>query len=182
MLRDSVLKTLTFLPPRVRARLGRRLYDAVRYRDGRRSRSIRNLALSMQGSRLGREVRIGRDVTVNDAAGLAMGNGVSIQERCYLSATGGITIGDEVSMGQGTSIVSSTHPFDTSPIRRNPIAKAAVVIGSDVWIGMGASILGGVTIGDHVVVGAMSLVNKDIPSGVVVAGIPARQIKRIRDA
>jgi acetyltransferase-like isoleucine patch superfamily enzyme len=67
------------------------------------------------------------------------------------------------------------------PIRKQGIYKRDVEVGSNVWIGYGACVLRGVTVGDNAIVGTNSVVTRDVPANAVVAGIPARVI-RMRDA
>lgn len=91
-----------------------------------------------------------------------------------------VNIGDNAFIGPNVSIYTACHPLDAET--RNTAVEWAepVTIGNNVWIGGSATILPGVTIGDNVVVGAGSVVTKDIPSDVVVAGNPARIIKRMK--
>lgn len=89
-----------------------------------------------------------------------------------------ISIGDNVFITAGVTFV--THDGGTLVLRRDdPTLEwtAPISIGNDVYIGVGSLLLPGVTIGDRVVVGARSVVTKDVPSGNVVAGNPARIIK-----
>lgn len=90
-----------------------------------------------------------------------------------------VTIGDNVLLAPGVLISTATHPVD--PVERATGVESAlsIVIGNDVWIGMGAKILPGVTIGNNVVVAAGAVVNKDIPDNSIVAGVPAKVIKTI---
>lgn len=90
-----------------------------------------------------------------------------------------VTIGDDCFIGPNVSIYTACH--STDPVERNSRREWAepVAIGNNVWIGGGAIILPGVNIGDNVTVGAGSVVTNDVPSNVVVAGNPARIIKRI---
>ena len=90
-----------------------------------------------------------------------------------------VEIGDNVFIGPNVSIYTACHPLD--PEARNTGVEWAepVTIGNSVWIGGSAVILPGVTIGDNSVVGAGAVVTRDVPSGVVVAGNPARIIKHI---
>lgn len=90
-----------------------------------------------------------------------------------------VIIGDDCFIGPNVGIYTACH--STDPVERNSRCEWAlpVTIGNNVWIGGSVTILAGVTIGDNVTVGAGSVVIKDIPSGVVVAGNPARVIKKL---
>ncbi|MBD5387188.1 sugar O-acetyltransferase [bacterium] len=90
-----------------------------------------------------------------------------------------VRIGDNVFIGPNVSIYTACHPLDAET--RNKIVEWAepVTIGNSVWIGGSTTILPGVTIGDNVVIGAGSVVTKDIPSNVVAVGNPAKVIKRL---
>lgn len=73
--------------------------------------------------------------------------------------------------------VNHGHAMQGMPMRQQPVEAAPVVIGQDVWIGMGAILLPGVTIGDGAIVGAGAVVTTDVPAGSVVSGVPARLVK-----
>lgn len=90
-----------------------------------------------------------------------------------------VRIGDNAFIGPNVSIYTACHPLDAE--NRNKMLEWAepVTIGNNVWIGGSATILPGVSIGDNTVIGAGSVVTKDIPSNVVAAGNPARIIKNI---
>jgi len=90
-----------------------------------------------------------------------------------------VTIGDDCFVGPNVGIYTACH--STDPVERNSRKEWAlpVTIGNNVWIGGSVTILAGVTIGDNVTIGAGSVVVKDVPSGVVVAGNPARIIKKL---
>ena len=87
---------------------------------------------------------------------------------------GRVTIGAHTVISQGTCLCAGTHDH-TDPTL--PLQTPPIHIGAGVWIGAQAFICPGVTIGDNSVVGARSVVTRDVPAGVIVAGNPARVIK-----
>lgn len=104
-----------------------------------------------------------------------IGKNVIVMNGCLMMAAGGINIGDETQIAANVQLISNNHDLED----RNVITCKPVNIGKRVWIGAGATILPGVTIGDNSVVGAGSVVTKDIPADTIVAGNPARFIKKI---
>jgi acetyltransferase-like isoleucine patch superfamily enzyme len=132
----------------------------------------------------GDNVMIGPDVEIRGWRDLSLGENVSIHRACYIDANGGITIGDDVSIAHATSFVSFEHTWDDSsvPIKDNPSRFAPIRVDDDVWIGCGCRILAGVHIGSRSIVAAGAVVVRDIPSGHVVGGVPARVIKQIQPA
>lgn len=93
-----------------------------------------------------------------------------------------VTFGDDVMLAPGVLISTATHPLD--PIKRQKGIETArpIAIGNNVWIGMGAKILEGITIGDNAVIAAGAVVNKNVQANTVVAGVPARVIRVIAPA
>lgn len=104
-----------------------------------------------------------------------IGKNVIVMNGCLMMAAGGITIGDETQIAANVQLISNNHDL----VDRNVITCKPIDIGKRVWIGAGATILPGVTIGDNSVVGAGSVVTKDVPKDSIVAGNPARFIKKI---
>lgn len=92
-----------------------------------------------------------------------------------------IEIGEAVTIGQGVSILDHDHQYQMreDKLQLEGYTTAPVRIGNRVWIGDKCTILKGVTIGDNVVVGAHTLVHKDVPSGVVIGGNPFRILKNL---
>jgi maltose O-acetyltransferase len=100
-----------------------------------------------------------------------------------------VTVGDYALFGPGVHIYTATHPLDYK-LRRPPAedeSKAAlefgkpVSIGNDVWVGGGAIVCPGVTIGDRAIIGAGSVVTRDIPADTFAAGNPCRTIRALAD-
>ena len=106
-----------------------------------------------------------------------MGKNVFINHDCTFLDIGGITIEDDVLIAPKVSLITESHPL--SPAERRALIVKPIVIKRNAWIGAGATILPGVTVGENAVVAAGAVVNKDVPSNTVVAGIPAKKVKDI---
>ena len=110
-----------------------------------------------------------------------IGKGVYINFNCTFLDTSVITIGARTLIGPGCSFFAATHPLD--PFLRNgikgPELGGAITVGEDCWFGGNVTVCPNVTIGRGVTVGAGSVVTKDVPAFHVVAGNPARIIKKI---
>ena len=89
-----------------------------------------------------------------------------------------VTFGDNVFIGPNCGFYAAAHPIDKD-VRKELEFSKPITVGNDVWIGGNVCVLPGVTIGDNVVIGAGSVVTKDIPSNVVAAGNPCRVIRNI---
>jgi acetyltransferase-like isoleucine patch superfamily enzyme len=111
---------------------------------------------------------------------------VSIGDRCLIGKGSGIvghfsiTIGNDVWTGHHVYITDQNHGYEdvSVPISKQSQPERAVIIGDGSWLGHGSIILPGVTIGEHVVIGANSVVTKNIPSFSVAVGSPARVIRQ----
>lgn len=108
---------------------------------------------------------------------IKIGKHVFINACCRFQDQGGIEIGNGVLIGHNTTIATLNHDFN--PAKRQNLIPNPVKIGDNVWIGADCTILPGVTIGDGAIVGAGSVVTKDIPSNTIAVGNPARVIKEI---
>jgi acetyltransferase-like isoleucine patch superfamily enzyme len=113
-------------------------------------------------------------------AGTCLGRNVFINQNCTFYDLGGLDIADDVMIGPGVSIITSGHPIEPSQ-RRSCVVAKPIVIERNVWIAAGATIIGGVTVGENSVVAAGSVVTKDVPPNVLVAGNPARVIRSIAE-
>jgi maltose O-acetyltransferase len=90
-----------------------------------------------------------------------------------------ITIGDDVQMGPYVQLLTPTHPTDAGLRGDKWEAAAPITIGANVWLGGGVIVLPGVTIGENTVVGAGSVVTRNLPANVVAAGNPARVVRTL---
>jgi len=108
---------------------------------------------------------------------ISIGKDVFINHACSFLDMGGITIEDQVLIGPKVNLVTENHPLD--PEDRRALITKPIVVKRNAWIGAGATILPGVTIGENSVVAAGAVVSKDVPDNVIVGGIPAKFIKSI---
>lgn len=108
-------------------------------------------------------------------ANVRFGRNVIVMPGCLMMSAGGITIDDEVMIAANVQLISNNHDLE----QRNVITCKPVHICRQVWIGAGATILPGVTIGENAVVGAGSVVTHDVEPNTIVAGNPARFIRKI---
>jgi maltose O-acetyltransferase len=111
-------------------------------------------------------------------ANIALGHRVFFNFNCVVLDVARVTIGSHALMGPAVQIYTASHPLEAQLRRQQEFGKP-VVIGSDVWIGGGAIICPGVTIGDASVIGAGSVVTRDVPPGVVAAGNPCRVLRTV---
>lgn len=126
------------------------------------------------------ELKVFPDVFISGWRNLTLGDHVSINRGCHLTCEGGLRIGDYVSIGHRTSIISTEHQYadESVPIKYQPLEARPVTIGSNVWIGAGATILGGVSIANGSVVAAGAVVTTSVvEEGTIVGGVPARFLK-----
>lgn len=115
-------------------------------------------------SDFGSHIRFGKNVFINSGA--------------MFTDLGGITIEDNVLIAPRVSILTVNHP--ENPTDRRGVILQPVVIKQNAWIGAGATILPGVTIGENSIVAAGAVVSRDVPPNSIVGGVPARVIREIR--
>ena len=109
---------------------------------------------------------------------IRIGEAAFLNFNCILLDVAAITIGDGAQIGPAVQIYSADHPRDPDQRRRGLESGRPVHIGRNVWIGGGAIVLPGVTVGDDAIIGAGAVVTRDVPAGMTVAGNPARPISR----
>ena len=135
----------------------------------------------------GKDVYLSHDVKLY-GRNLHIGNHVSIGAETLLMCTGApIHIGDHVMFGPRVTVITGNHRtdfvgkymFDVKGPDKLPENDKPVIFEGDNWIGANATVTRGVTIGDHAVIAAGAVVNKDVPAGMIAGGVPARIIKSI---
>src|ERR1700677_1594997 len=111
---------------------------------------------------------------------IRVGHNVFVNQNCTFYDLDRLDIADDVMIGPNVSIITSGHPLEPSQRRAATIGKP-IVIERNVWIAAGATIIGGVTVGENSVVAAGSVVTRDVPANTLVGGNPARVIRSIGD-
>jgi len=112
---------------------------------------------------LGRFIKLGKHVFINHA--------------CSFLDMGGITLEDHVLIGPRVNLITENHPLN--PASRRGMLCKPILIKRNAWIGAGATILPGVTVGENAVVAAGAVVSKDVAENTIVGGVPAKLIKHI---
>lgn len=132
--------------------------------------------------------QLGENVTIRPpffcdyGSNIRLGDGVFLNFNCVILDVVTVTIGDRTQVGPAVQIYAADHPRDAA-IRRSGVEFGRpVLIGCDVWIGGGAIILPGVSIGDGAVIGAGSVVTRNVEAGATMAGNPARRIAGAKPA
>lgn len=142
-------------------------------------------ALSKKGVTLGDRSSIGSGTIIRCSGnykeigiGFSMGKNSSLADNCFIGATGGVWIGDDVIGGQNIRFHASNHNFNDVEelIRKQGITARGIYIGNNCWIGAGVVFCDGVTIGDGCVIGANAIVTKDFSANSIIVGGPAKKI------
>lgn len=141
------------------------------------SSEVRKLLGEITGQAIDSSTTIFLPFQINLGKFTRIGKNVFINHDCTFLDMGGITIEDDVLIGPKVCITTEGHPLN--PQERKKLLVKPVVIKRNVWIGAGATILPGVTIGENSVVAAGSVVNKDVAANTVVAGVPAKVVKTL---
>jgi len=139
--------------------------------------SIRDFLSEIIGVRIDDSTTIFAPFYTNFGKFISIGKNVFINHACSFLDMGGITIEDDVLIGPKVNLVTENHPLD--PGDRKALITNPIIIKRNAWIGAGATILPGVTIGENSVVAAGAVVSRDVPPNVVVGGIPAKIIRSI---
>jgi len=110
---------------------------------------------------------------------IVLGDDVFVNFGAVFLDPGRITLGDQVQLGPMVQLLTADHPREAALRVEGPESARAIKIGSRAWLGGGVIVCPGVTIGEETVVGAGSVVVRDVPAGVVAAGNPCRVIKKL---
>ena len=114
---------------------------------------------------------------------VVIGQDVSINSKSYINGCGGVTIGNNTRIGTQSIIIASNHKFDDPDILfKDAITKEGICIGENIWFGARVTILDGVNITNNVVIGACSLVTKNIDEAGVYVGMPAKKLMKSHTA
>ena len=109
---------------------------------------------------------------------ITVGKNVFINACCHFQDHGGVTLDDGCQIGHNVVFATLNHGF--APEDRSTTYPAPIVLKKNVWVGSNATILSGVTIGENAIVGAGSVVTKDVPDNAIVGSVPAKVIKYIQ--
>lgn len=138
---------------------------------------LRSLMSRLTGRPVPEDFRLFPPFNADFGRNIHLGRRVFINSCCCFQDQGGIYIGDDALIGHRVTIATINHDLD--PELRGIHHVAPVHIGNKVWIGSGAILLPGVTVGDGAVIAAGAVVTKDVPAMSVVAGVPAKVVHRI---
>jgi maltose O-acetyltransferase len=128
---------------------------------------------------------VGEDVVVRPPFRCDYGSHIAIGARtfvnydCVMLDVAAIRIGAACQLAPRVQLLTATHPIDPEPRRIGWESAEPITLGDNVWLGGGAIVCPGVTVGDDTVVGAGAVVTRDLPPGVVAAGVPARVLREI---
>jgi acetyltransferase-like isoleucine patch superfamily enzyme len=123
-----------------------------------------------------------RTLVHGDPARLHVAATAILNNALFNLSAGHVTIGDHAFFGHNVSVLTGTHDVEKFGAERqqaHPTEGRDIVIGEGVWVASNATVIGPCTIGDHAVVGACSLVQGDVEPYTVVAGVPAKEVRRI---
>ncbi|SMH43755.1 sugar O-acetyltransferase [Azospirillum agricola] len=158
----------------VRADRLMRAYNATTAEETERRRS---LLAEMLGA-VGEDSVLRPPFHCDYGSNIRIGRGCFVNFGCVFLDVVAITLGDHCQIGPSVQIYTADHPRDPDLRRAGYESGIPVHIGANVWIGGGSIVLPGVRIGDDAIVGAGSVVTRDVPAGATVAGNPARILKR----
>ncbi len=140
---------------------------------------IVDLFSTLTGRKVDKSFRLFPPFYTDCGKNIKIGKNVFINACCKFQDQGGIVIGNGVLIGHNVTLATLNH--DERPDYRQNIYPKPIKIGDNVWIGSNATILQGITIGNGAIVGANSVVTHDVPENTIVAGVPARIIRKVKE-
>lgn len=145
--------------------------------DAARAALLKNLL-----GHVGAHVTIRPPFYVDYGRHISVGDHVFMNWNCQILDTAPVIVGDYTQLAPGVTLATAHHPID--PVARGAYWECGdpITIGKNVWLGTNVVVLPGVTIGDNTVVGAGSIVTRDLPANVVAVGSPARVVRDITEA
>ncbi|MBW7891662.1 MAG: sugar O-acetyltransferase [Chitinophagaceae bacterium] len=141
-------------------------------------KEIRECLSQITGTQIDESVAVFTPLYINYGKHTKIGKEVFINFNCTFLDLGGITIEDGVLIAPNVSLLSEGHPL--SPQERHSLIPKPILIKKNAWIGAGATILQGVTVGENSIVAAGAVVSIDVPDNTIVGGIPAKIIRTIK--
>ena len=131
--------------------------------------------------KMGKETIINAPFWCDYGYNTTVGDYFFANHNCQILDGGKVTFGDHVFIAPNCCFTTAEHALDADQRNEGLEVALPIVVGNNVWIGAGSTILGGVTIGDNTVIGAGSVVTKDIPAGVIAVGVPCRVLRNITE-
>ncbi len=139
---------------------------------------VRDYMRQITGSEIDETLRIFTPFHINYGKKTTFGRDCFVNFGCTFLALGGITIEDDVFIGPHCVLATEYHP--ENPATRHSLLTKPIVVKRNAWLGANVTVLAGVTIGENAIVAAGSVVTKDVPDNMVVAGSPARVVREIK--
>jgi acetyltransferase-like isoleucine patch superfamily enzyme len=140
---------------------------------------IRERLSEIIGTPLDESVTVFAPFHTNFGRFISIGKNVFINHACSFLDMGGITLEEDVLIGPKVNLITENHPMN--PADRRAMVAKPILIKRKAWIGAGATILPGVTVGENAIVAAGAVVSGDVPDNAVVGGVPAKVIKNINE-
>ncbi len=138
---------------------------------------VRDILSEIIGTAIDESTTIFAPFYTNFGKFITIGKNVFINHACSFLDMGGITIEDGALIGPRVNLVTENHPFD--PAERSAMLTKPITIRKKAWVGAGATILPGVTVGENAIVAAGAVVSRDVPDNTIVGGVPAKFIRSI---
>ncbi|QPZ38859.1 sugar O-acetyltransferase [Paramicrobacterium chengjingii] len=141
---------------------------------------VRELLAELIGAPVDETVTVFPPFASDFGKNITLGKRVFINSGCRFQDQAGVTIGDDCLIGHNAVFATLNHDID--PLHRADMHPGPITLGNNVWLGANVTVLPGVTIGEDAVVGAASVVTKDVPPGMIVVGSPARIVRAVDEA